>query len=191
MTSMLRWSVGLLLLLLVACSSRGSGVVVQCDQQFWNGTFGTCLPQNWKVLSQEALRSAGVPGETVAAFQLISPKGGQFDTVTVTQEALTQPLSTTEYSKANIVAVSALPEYKLLDQQTVYVDGQESAMHVFSARPVADSPVRRYYQLSAVAGQVGYTFTGAFPLSVETSEADQMVLILKNVTFTNPAGKKS
>lgn len=172
---------------LVACGSSSRQAVVVCDQQFWNGVFGTCLPTGWKVLGQETLKSLGVPEETVAAFQLTEPTGGQFDTVAVTTEQLSQPMETTDYVKANILAVSALPEYKLLDKRTMQIDGKESAIHIFSARPVPDQPVRRYEQLSAVNGSTGYTFTASFPLSVSEAESNQATFILQNVTFVNPA----
>jgi uncharacterized DUF497 family protein len=137
------------------------------------------------------LQTIGVPEETVAAFQYETPRAGQLDTVTVTQEPLAQDLQTTDYSNANILAVSALPDYKLVDKVTVYVDSKETAIHIFSARPAADQPVRRYYQLSAVKDKVGYTFTGSFPLSIQDSEAAQVQFILKNVSFTDPTAVKA
>ena len=147
-------------LTLAACGSTSSSTKVTCEQQFWNGTVAACLPKGWKVLSQEALTTLGVPDETVASFQYDTPHAGQLDTVTVTREPLTADLKTPDYSQANVLAVSALPDYKLIDKSTVTIDGQASALHVFSARPSPDQPVRRYYQLSAVSGNTGYTFTG-------------------------------
>lgn len=180
------WLSAFFALLLVGCGSGSKTTTVACDAPFWNGTFYTCLPQGWKILSSADLQALGVPEETVTAFQITSPSAGQFDTVTVTQEPLSQDISTTDYSQANIMAVSALPDYKLLDKSVAYVDGKESAIHVFSARPAPDSPVRRYYQLSAVNGRSGYTFTGSFPLSVTDAEANGVLFILKNVSFSNP-----
>jgi len=58
-------------------------------------------------------------------------------------------MTTTEYSKANVIAVSTLPDYKLLDKKVIYIDAKESAIHVFSARPATDAPIRRYYQAGA------------------------------------------
>ena len=176
--------------LITACSSGTSTAnTVVCDQQFWNGMFSACLPAGWKVLSRDSLLTLGVPEETVAAFQFEAPHAGQLDTVTVTREPLTQDLSTEDYSLANILAVSALPDYKLIDKVTVFIDGKESALHIFSARSAPDKPIRRYYQLSAVTNRTGYTFTGAFPLSIQESEAAQVEFILKNVSFIDPATK--
>lgn len=176
-------------LLLAGCGSGKNATTVVCDQQFWNGTVAACLPKGWRVLSKETLTTLGVPEETVAAFQLQTPHAGQLDTVTITREPLSREMTTTEYSQANVLAVSTLPDYKLIDQSVSYVDGEESALHVFSARPSAEQPIRRYYQLSAVAAKVGYTFTGSFPLSIEDSEADEVSFILRNVSFKNPAEK--
>ena len=148
-----------------------------------------CLPKGWNVLSRENLESLGVPEETMAAFQFETPHAGQVDTVVVVREPLTDTLSTTEYSDANVLAVSTLPDYKLLNKKTVTIDGAESALHVFTARPSADKPIRRYYMLSAVSEKVGYTFGGSFPLSIEDKEASSVEFILKNVSFKDPKGE--
>jgi hypothetical protein len=176
--------------LLVSCSSKKSGdASVACDQQFWNGTFATCLPKGWKVLSKETMLTLGVPEETIAAFQVQDPNAGQFDTVTVTREPLATDMTTTEYSNANVLAVSALPDYRLIDKTVVYIDAVESALHVFSARPSPETPIRRYYQVSAAKDRMGYTFTGSFPLSVEDAEAAEVEFILKNASLTDPTAK--
>jgi hypothetical protein len=81
------------LLLLAACGTSSTTSVV-CDQQFWNGTVAACLPKGWRVLSQEALTTMGVPEETIAAFQFDTPHAGQLDTVTVTREPLAHQMTT-------------------------------------------------------------------------------------------------
>lgn len=178
---------GASVLLLAGCGGGASSEKVVCDQQFWNNVFAACLPKDWRVLSQETLRQLGVPEETVAAFQFSVPHAGQLDTVTVTREPLSEDMTTPDYSQSNILAVSALPDYKLIDKETMYIDGAESALHIFSARPSPDQPIRRYYQVSATKERTGYTFTGSFPLSIQDSEADQVKFILKNVSFKDPA----
>lgn len=182
---------GAFTLLLAGCGGSGSGGEVVCDQQFWNGIFAVCLPKDWRVLSQETLTQLGVPEETVAAFQYTVPHAGQLDTVTVTKEPLSEDMETPEYSQSNVLAVSALPDYKLIDKETVFVDGKESSLHIFSARPSPDQPIRRYYQVSATKERTGYTFTGSFPLSIQDSEADQVMFILKNVSFSDPKAAES
>lgn len=173
--------------LLAGCGSGGSGDnKVACEQQFWNEMFAACLPKGWRVLSSETLRQLGVPEETVAAFQFDTPHAGQLDTVTVTREPLSMDMETPDYSQSNLLAVSALPDYRLIDKETVYIDGKQSALHVFSARPSADQPIRRYYQISAAQDKTGYTFTGSFPLSIQDNEAEQVRFILKNVSFKDP-----
>lgn len=174
---------------LTACGTSSSTTTVTCDLQFWNGSVSACLPKGWKVLSREQLTVLGVPEETVAAFQFETPQAGQLDTVTVTREPLSKEMVTSDYSASNVLAVSALPDYKLIDKVVVTVDGKESAIHVFSARPSPDQPIRRYYQLSAAVERTGYTFTGSFPLSIQDSEANEVLFIMKNVSFTDPAAK--
>jgi len=175
-----------ILTLLAGCGGGGGSQKVTCSQQFWNKIFAACLPEGWKVLSKEALQSLGVPEETVAAFQSITPHAGQLDTVTVTAEPLSDFISTMDYSQANVLAVSSLPDYQLIDKETVTIDGDETSIHVFSARPSADQPIRRYYQLSAAKERTGYSFTGSFPLSIEEDEAAQVMFILKSISFRDP-----
>ncbi len=178
---------GMVGVLLAGCGlSSSSKTTVACEQQFWNGMLAACLPKGWRVLSTETLRQLGVPEETVAAFQIDTPHAGQLDTVTVTREPLSTATKTPDYVQSNLLALSALPDYRLIDKETVYIDGQESALHVFSARPRADQPIRRYYQISVAQDKIGYTFMGSFPLSIQDSEAEQVKFILKNVSFKDP-----
>ncbi len=178
---------GMAVVLLAGCGSGGSSKnTVVCEQQFWNTMFAACLPKGWRVLSSDTLRQLGVPEETVTAFQFETPHAGQLDTVTVTREPLSSEIKTPEYSQSNLLAVSSLPDYRLIDKETVYVDGEESALHVFSARPSADQPIRRYYQISMSQEKTGFTFTGSFPLSIQDNEAEQVKFILKNVSFKDP-----
>lgn len=182
---------GMTALLLGGCGSGGSSDTgVACEQQFWNSEFAACLPKGWRVLSSETLRALGVPEETAAAFQYETPHAGQLDTVTVTKEPLSEEMETPDYSESNILAVSSLPDYKLIDKETVTVDGKESALHIFSSRPSPDKPIRRYYQVSAAKEKNGYTFTGSFPLSIQDAEAEQVKFILKNVSFSDPGATK-
>ncbi len=188
MVSMKRFVIATMAAVLLAgCGAGGSGdSSVACEQQFWNEMFAACLPKGWRVLSTETLRQLGVPEETIAAFQFDTPHAGQLDTVTVTREPLSTDMETPDYSQSNLLAVSALPDYRLIDKETVYIDGKQSALHVFSARPSADQPIRRYYQISASQDKTGYTFTGSFPLSIQDGEAEQVRFILKNVSFKDP-----
>ena len=132
------------------------------------------------------LSSRQVPEETIAAFQYSTAHAGQLDTVTVVREPLASDIDTTAYAEANVVAVSTLPDYKLIDKQTITIDGATSSLHVFSARLNPSEPIRRYYQSYAALDRTGYTFTGSFPLSVADSEAQQIQFILKNVSLKDP-----
>lgn len=185
------WILPLLALTLAACSGGGSSTA-SCDQNYWNDELklGTCLPTGWKPLTSTVLRDQGAPEETVAAFQSTEPRDGQFDTITVTKEPLAQDMTSSDYGEANIVAVSVLPDYQKRDKQAVKIDGNAAVIHVFSARPIADKPIRRYYQISLTKEKEGFTFTGSMPLSVDDASEAQVLTILKNVTFVDPATEK-
>jgi hypothetical protein len=168
------------LLLLTAC---GGSEATVCERGYWDGTVGTCVPEGWQVLDRAALDEKGMPPEVVVAFQSETPVSGQLVTVTVTREALTQPLSSVDYSEASIASVAGLPNYEEEDRQSTTVDGEDVDIHIFTAQPSPDQPESRFYQLSAVSGSVGYTFTAATPVTVPDEVEQQVLSLLQNVTF--------
>jgi hypothetical protein len=145
-----------------------------------------CLTTGWTVVDRETLTQRGVPDEVIAAFQADKAAAGQFPTITVTKETLQQKTDSASYSKASIRSVSTLPAYKVVDQRDIKVDGQTVQLHIFTAQPLADEPERRFSQVSAVAGDTGYTFTALTPLSIDTTLEQQIQTMLQSVTFTNP-----
>ncbi|MBU2213358.1 hypothetical protein KKC44_00025 [Patescibacteria group bacterium] len=172
--------------LLTACGGGGSAKV-ECETDFWNGTVGTCLPAGWITMDRETLRQRGVPDETVAAFRSEESVSGQFPSVTVTQEPLAAKISAQDYSEASVRSVSVLPGYTLIDSPSVKIDGKEVTLHIFSAQPVEDEPARRFYQVSTIAGDTGYTVTAAAPLFVENDLENAIRFILMSATFEAPA----
>ena len=179
-----------LALVLTACSGSSSKTTtVVCKQQFWNGVFGLCLPDGWSVLEREKLDERGVPDQVLVAFQSDKTVSGQTPTITVTSEKLTAPLDSPAYSKASIRSVTTLPSYKLIDSRTMQVEGQNVELHVFTAQPVAGEPERRFFQLSAVAANIGYTFTALTPVSISDTLQSEVLLIMNSVRFSEPTPK--
>ncbi|HVW66924.1 MAG TPA: hypothetical protein VHA78_04325 [Candidatus Peribacteraceae bacterium] len=179
---------GLFLLTLSACGGGGNATVT-CANQYWDGTVGTCLPSGWHVVDRTQLDSRGIPQEVVVAFQSDNPVAGQFVTVTVTSEPLNKQMTSSDYSDASIQSVQAMPNYTKVDAQSVTIDGQKVTMNIFTAQPRSDQPKTRFYQVSAVNGMTGYTYTAATPVSVDTTTEQQVELILKNATFKAPSQK--
>ncbi len=178
-------------LLLSACGGGGSSKAV-CTQQYWDGTIGVCLPDGWNVVARETLDERGLPAEVIAAFQAEKAVSGQFPTVTVTEEKLTQDADSAAYSKASIRAVSTLPGYKLIDSRSVTIDGNAVDMHVFSAQPLPEEPERRFYQVSVVGkNRTGYTFTALTPLSIGSGLENEVTTIVKSSTLKEPAAQSS
>jgi hypothetical protein len=173
-----------LCLFLAAC---GGSAEVACEQAYWDGTIGTCLPSGWKVVERGTLDARGVPTEVVAAFQAEKPFSGQFPTVTVTRETLTEEVTSAEYSEASVQAVQGLPAYEELDSRTVTVDERDVQLHIFSAQPRAEDPKARFYQVSFTGEGAGYTFTAAVPLSITDEMEEQILLVLENATVQEPA----
>ena len=177
-------------ILLSACGgSSSTTTAVVCKDQFWNGVFGLCLPAGWTVIEREKLAERGVPDQVLVAFQSENSVSGQTPTITVTSEKLTAPLDSPAYSKASVRSVTTLPSYKLIDSRTVQIEGQNVDLHVFTAQPVAGEPERRFFQLSAVAANIGYTFTALTPVSISDTLQSQVLLIMNSVRFSEPTAK--
>lgn len=168
---------------LASCGGGSDGGDAACKEDYWDGAYGTCLPSDWVVIDGETLRRRGVPEDTVVAFQSEIPISGQFPTVTVTQEVLVRATSPQAYSDASIRAVTVLPGYQELDTKDMRVAGEKVRLHVFSAQPTADEPLRRFYQVSTVSDGVGYSITATTPVSVEDSLENQVLLILRGSMF--------
>ena len=176
-----------LAVLLASCGGGSSTkAAVVCKEQFWNGVVALCLPAGWTVLERERLDERGVPEQVLVAFQSETPVSGQNPTLTVTSEKLPAPLDSAAYSKASIRSVTTLPGYKMLDSRAIQVEGQAVELHVFTAQPVAGEPERRFYQLSAVAASIGYTFTALTPVSISDQLEQEILLIMNSVRFSEP-----
>lgn len=168
-------------LLLTACG--GDSGAVSCANDYWDGTYGTCLPEDWAIVNAETLRQRGVPEDTLVAFQSEVPVSGQFPTVVVTREPLATVVTPEAYSEASIRSVATLPNYAQIDERDVRLDDTSLKMTIFTAQPTADEPLRRFYQISTVAGGVGYTITGTTPVSPGDSLDEQIQLIIRESTF--------
>lgn len=175
------------LLLLSACGG-GDEAASQCDSRYWDGTVGTCLPKGWHVVDRAGLDQRGVPRDVLVAFQSDSPASGQFPTVTVTREALANPVDPASYSEASTQAVRSLPGFEQIDLRSVTIDEEAVSLHIFNAQPKSDAPKTRFYQLSTTAENAGYSYTAAVPVSIDSSLENQLLLIIQNATFIAPAG---
>ncbi len=169
--------------LLSACSGTGTS---NCEEVV-TPDFTLCLSDGWTQVTEEELREEGVPEETIAAFHLTDARGGQRDNIVVTREHLPGEVSALGYSEANMRTIVKTPEYSLIEKREVKVDGEVAMLHIFSARPVADLPVRRFYQLSLTEGSTGYTFTGTLPFSVATEVEEGLTDMLLSVSLKKEA----
>lgn len=175
---------------LAACGGGGGDGNTACKEDYWDGTYGTCLPDDWVVIDGETLRQRGVPDDTIVAFQSEVPVSGQFPTVTVTREALTQVVSPQAYSSASIRAVTSLPGYLEMDTRDLRVAGEKIRLHVFKAQPTADEPVRRFFQVSTVSDGVGYSITATTPVSLEEPLENEVLLIMRESVFADADDEK-
>ena len=168
---------------LAACGDDDGGGNVSCKSDYWDGTYGTCLPDNWVVIDSETLRQRGVPGDTIVAFQSEVPVSGQFPTVTVTREPLIDVVDPEDYSSASVRAVTVLPGYQELDTRETNIAGEKVHMHVFKAQPAEGETLRRFFQVSTVAKGAGYSVTATTPVSLDDALENQVLLILRESIF--------
>ncbi len=173
-------------LMVAGCSGSG-GTAAQCDKQYWDPaeSIGLCIPQKWGVVDRETLRQRGVPDDTIVAFQAEDAVSGHFPTVTVTKEILEQGATAEAYSEASVRSVTVLPGYALIESTPVTVAGEAVRLHVFTAQPIADEPVRRFYQVGIARQNMGYAVTATAPVSVSDSLEQELFLILQSVTFSS------
>jgi len=168
---------------LAACGDGGGGTNIACKTDYWDGTYGTCLPDHWMVIDGETLRQRGVPTDTIVAFQSDVPVSGQFPTVTVTREPLRKAVSAKDYSSASVRAVTVLPGYEEIDTRETTIAGEDVHMHIFKAQPAEGETLRRFFQVSTVANGVGYSVTATTPVSLDAALENQVTLILRESIF--------
>lgn len=178
-------------LVLSACGGSGGAESSEnCSSRYWDGTVGTCLPQGWHVVEREVMRERGLPENAIVAFQADQATSGIFPSVVVMREALRKELDSPAYSAATIQSVQTLNAYQQVDLTDVEVEGDTVQMHTYIAQPNSQQPKQRYYQLGAVKGRNGYTFTAALPLSVEDAVEERVLVILQNVAFHDATTEK-
>lgn len=171
-------------ILLTACGGGSTGT--SCDQEYWDGIVGTCLPEGWEVVDTETLRQRGVPEETIVAFQKTESVSGQFPTVAVTKERLPNVVSPEAYSMASIRSVEVMEGYKLVDAKDFTVDGEGVSMHIFTAQPIEGEPRRRFFQVSTALEDIGFTATAVSPVSIDKTLESDIMLILEQLIFIEP-----
>ena len=66
---------------------------------------------------------------------------------------------------------------------TITIDEAKVDLHVFTAQPVSDEPVRKFYQISTVQNGIGYSVTGTSPVTVSDSIESQVIAIVQSVHF--------
>lgn len=138
------------------------------------------------MVSAADLQSRGSPREVAVAFQADDAIGGRFPLVTVTTQSLTAGEKTADFDQQSRNAVKTMPAYTVVDEREVTVDEETSTLHVFTAQPIAEQPVQRFYQLSVAHDGQGFTLTGVLPLTVDTKDEAKMKTLLTHVTFEKP-----
>lgn len=172
---------------LASCGGSSSGSSAACDQQYWDGTIGTCLPAGWHVVSNTDLQTRGAPREVVIAFQADTAISGRYPLVTVTSQAMPSGMDAATFDQQSRDSVKTLPGYAQVDARDTKIDKNTVKLNIFTAQPIGDQPVQRFYQLSIPSGDKGYTFTGVLPVSVASNDEAKMLTLLTHVTFVAPA----
>lgn len=188
MSKRFRPSVVLLCLVLTACGGGSSDKTQSdCDKAYWDGTVGFCLAAGWTVIGRDQLREKGIPEDVIVAVKRDQAVSGQFPTLTVTQESLSQPMDPVAYSAAAVQSVTVLPGYKKIDVRKLTVDGADLDLHIFTAQPKPEDPERRFNQVSTTHAQFGYTLTILTPVSPSKDLEKEVTTLLEGLTFVEAA----
>lgn len=171
---------------LVSCGGDGDTKSRFCDTEYEDAEMMLCLPDEWVVVEKSTLQKRGVPEDAVVAFQSEIAIAGQFPTVVITREGLKRTVDAAKYSEASMRSVAVFGAYREIDVTEVEIGKDVVSLHVFTAQPVAEEPLRRFYQLSTVFGTAGYTVTGTTPVSITDSLEDEILAILKSLSFIEP-----
>jgi len=174
-------------LFLIGCGGGSSSdtTTVECQREFWDGEFGTCIPQGWGLVDKETARQRGVPAdEARAIFQADEAVSGIFPTIIVTQERLLNPVSSEDYSANAIKIASTQPGYKLLDRQDFQIYDRGVKLHRFHAQPLTEHPLLLFLQWSSVEDDWGYTATAMMPVTVPKATEQAVNLILESASFS-------
>lgn len=173
-------------LLVVSCGGSSSRGDISCAQDYWDGVIGTCLPDGWDVVDAETLRQRGVPEETIVAFQASESVSGQFPTVAITRERLANTVDPVRYSEANMRSIEIIDGYTHIDTRDITIADTDVHLHIFTAQPIEGEPRRRFYQVSTVYEEDGFTATGVSPVSISQTLEDQILLMIGQVIFKEP-----
>lgn len=172
--------------LLVSCGGDGETKSRFCKKEYEDSEMMLCLPDDWIVVEKSTLQKRGVPEDAVVAFQSEIAIAGQFPTVVVTKEPLKRTVEAAKYSEASMRSVAVFGAYREIDVSEVEIGKDTLSLHVFTAQPVAEEPLRRFYQLSTVFGMAGYTITGTTPVTIADSVEDEILAIIKSLKFIEP-----
>jgi len=167
--------------LLVSCSRGGSAQL--CSKEYNDDEIILCLPDGWEIVEKSTLEKRGIPEDAMVAFQAEEPIAGQFPTVVVTKEPLKRTVDPGQYSDASMRSVAVFSAYKEVDVTDVDIGESTVKLHIFTAQPVAEEPLRKFYQLSTVQGTDGYTVTGTTPVAITDSVEDEVISIVKSISF--------
>lgn len=162
--------------MLVSCGGSSQNSGVDCVFEYWDGQYGTCLPEGWSVLDQETLYLRGITDETAVVFHFNEPVAGQFPNIALTKRPLAAQTMPGLYSQESIKSVAAYGGYTLLDLKEITIDGEELQLHIFKAKPDGVKEYR-YYQVSTVAGDFGYTLTAMVPVTIDSNLEEHILKI--------------
>lgn len=175
--------VGLLVILsLTACGGGGKDKKIACTSTDVP-PLRLCIAEGWERMGTDQMASLKIPEETLAAFRSSSREDGQRFTLVATREEVSDVPHQIAYGEANRKSVQALPGYEHLEDREVTVAGSPAVLHTFVARPIADQPKRRFYQVSLLQESIGYTVTASSPLSIEKATEDSLFQMVQSPSF--------
>lgn len=143
------------------------------------------VPKAWREISAADLKNLG--SDVILAYSSLNYSNGFANNISVTQEKLSQDYSSLQYGEANILNSSKyLDDYTKLSERDVTIKNMDNQdvpvkLHTFEARFDKLDRKRRYVQLYATQGQIGYTVT--VTIALEESDTGKFENLATSLRF--------
>ena len=139
--------------------------------------FTLCMPDGWLAITTPF----GNGGNYTVKIQPLTGTGGAMD-MHVKKDPLNQPVSSVlEFAERAVeIARETAPNYEVISTDPIVVDGDETILHIFEAKPEEAKIPVRYHQFVTIHDGIAYGFTGI----LHTGGNEQLEEVLQDV-FTN------
>ena len=130
------------------------------------------IPKAWREIKQTDLKE--LEKDTFVAYASLNYINGFANSISITTELISPETTSLQYAHANIINSSRfLSNYTKIIEKDIMIKNDDettiaSKLHIFEAQFDMTTPQRKYVQLYAVKGAIGYTIT----MTISAEEQD-------------------